>query len=412
MKELTLVWAYVRIALRVLRAHKLRSLLTVVSITIGAFSIVVMTSLADGGLQTIIADVEEMGGARLLIVTPDQPDKMKAKAGLSRGYFSDDDRAALTASLPHLKEKTWYADLSSLALTSDDGRTTNADGLAGDTGFLSTFGLHIAKGRPFTDDEAHTRQTVCVVGAGIAKGFFHGNAVGQRVTLKGTRCLIVGQTEKVARAGMNFGFSWDDFVLLPLDALRDIDEQASHSAILVAKTDDVANNDIVKRVANAVMMHRHHDVDDFEIWDFASIMGQFAQIFLILKMIVGFVASISLLVGGVGVMNMMFVSITERTKEIGLRKAIGASPRAIESQFLFESTFLSSLGGVLGVSAGVVVAVVVNVGLHAIEPAWVGAVSVPAVVVALVVSLVVGVGFGFVPARRAARLDPVDAMRR
>ena len=103
MKELTLAWAYVRIALRVLRAHKLRSLLTVVSITIGAFSIVLMTSLADGGLQTLIADVEEMGGARLLLVTPDQPDKMKDKAGLSRGYFSDDDRAALMAALPHLR---------------------------------------------------------------------------------------------------------------------------------------------------------------------------------------------------------------------------------------------------------------------------------------------------------------------
>ena len=412
MKELTLAWAYVRIALRVLRAHKLRSLLTVVSITIGAFSIVVMTSLADGGLQTLIADVEEMGGARLLLVTPDQPEKMKAKAGLSRGYFSDDDRGALNTSLPHLQEKTWYAELSELEITADTGRTVTADGLAADTGFLSTFGLHIARGRPFTDDENHSRQSVCVVGFQVAADLFDGFAVGQHVALKGTRCLIVGQTAKVSRAGMNFGFSWDNFVLLPIDSLKDVDPVTSQSVILVAKTEDVTKNDIVKRVANKVMMHRHHDVDDFEIWDFASIMGQFEKIFLILKMIVGFIASISLLVGGVGVMNMMFVSITERTKEIGLRKAIGASPRAIEAQFLFEATFLSSLGGLLGVSAGVVVATVVNVLLKAVEPAWVGAVSVPAVVVALVVSLVVGVGFGFVPARRAARLDPVDAMRR
>ena len=412
MKELTLALAYVRIALRVLRAHKLRSLLTVVSITIGAFSIVLMTSLADGGLQTLIADVEEMGGARLLLVTPDQPDKMKDKAGLSRGYFSDDDRAALMASLPHLKEKTWYAELSEQEVTADNGRTVTADSLASDTGFLQTFGMHIAKGRAFTDDENHTRQAVCVVGSKVAADLFDGVAVGQRITLKGTRCLIVGQTEKLARVGMSFGFSWDNFVLLPLDTLKDIDRQASQGVFLVAKTDDVQNNDIVKRVANAVMMHRHHEVDDFEIWDFSSIMAQFTQIFLILKLIVGMVASISLLVGGVGVMNMMFVSITERTKEIGIRKAIGASPRAIEAQFLFEATFLSSIGGVLGVGLGVASAVVVNIGIKSIEPAWVGAISVPAVATALVVSLTVGVGFGFVPARRAARLDAVDAMRR
>jgi putative ABC transport system permease protein len=181
---------------------------------------------------------------------------------------------------------------------------------------------------------------------------------------------------------------------------------------LVAKTDASANNDIVKRIANAVMQHRHNGVDDYEIWDFSGVMGQFAQIFLILKLIVGFVASISLLVGGVGVMNMMFVSVSERTKEIGIRKALGASPRAIELQFLFEAMFLSSIGGFLGVSLGVLGALGANVGIAKLEEAWVGTVSVPAVIIALVVSLAVGIGFGFVPAKRAATLDAVDAMRR
>jgi putative ABC transport system permease protein len=409
---LELAWAYVRIALRVLRAHKLRSLLTVVSITIGAFSIVLMTSLADGGLQTIISDVEDMGGARLLLVTPDEPERMKDKRQLSPGYFTDDDRAALMDALPHLAESTWYAEMGELELANEGGATRNVDGLASDTGFLGAFGMHIENGRAFTEDENHTQQAVCVVGHDVAKDLFDGAAVGHRVTVKGARCLIVGQTEQLARVGMSFGFDWDGFVLLPLNTLKELDRQAAYGAFLMAKTDDVAHNDIVKRVANAVMMHRHHGVDDFELWDFSGIMGQFQQIFLILKLIVGFVASISLLVGGVGVMNMMFVSISERTKEIGIRKALGASPRAIEAQFLFEATFLSSIGGALGVGSGVAGAVVVNVFVKSLEPAWVGTISVPAVVTALVVSLSVGIGFGFVPARRAAQLDAVEAMRR
>ncbi len=412
MRRLTLAWAYVRIAARVLRAHKLRSLLTVVSITIGAFSIVLMTSLADGGLRTIMSDVEELGGARLLLITPDEPERMKDKRGLAPGYFEKADQEALARALPHLAERTWYAEVGEQELTTESGRVLMADGLAGDTGFLSAFEFTIAKGRPFTDDEDRTRQSVCVVGHEVADQLFDGAAVGRRLTVMGTSCVIVGQAAKAGRVGMNFGFDWDRFVLLPLETLRDVSRSASYGATLVAKTTDARHNDVVKRVANAVMTHRHHGIDDFEIWDFAGVMAEFSMIFMILKLIVGFVASISLLVGGVGVMNMMFVSVSERTKEIGIRKALGASPRAIEAQFLCEAMVLSSIGGALGVGTGIGAALGANALVASLEDAWVGTVSTPAVVVALVVALGIGVGFGVVPAKRAAALDAVDAMRR
>ena len=412
MRSVALALAYVKIAAKVLRAHKLRSLLTVVSITIGAFSIVLMTSLADGGLNTIAKDIEDLGGARLLLVTPDKPERMEAKASLAPGYLEKADQDALLAALPHMAERTFYAGLDEKELTSDAGKTTNADVIAADTGFLPAFRMHIEKGRAFTDEENHRRAPVCVVGPELAKELYDGDAVGKRISVMGLRCLIVGQTAKLGRVGMNFGFSWDRFVVMPLETLGNVDKRAEQQAILLVKTDAVEHNDIVKRVANAVMNHRHHGVDDFEIWDFAGVMGQFEMIFLILKLIVGFVASISLLVGGVGVMNMMFVSVSERTKEIGVRKAIGASPNAIEMQFLFEAMFLSSIGGVLGTSLGIAGAVGANVLVHHLQDAWAGTVSVPAVVVALVVSLSVGIGFGFVRAKRAAKLDAVDAMRR
>lgn len=412
MRSLSLLLAYVKIAAKVLRAHKLRSLLTVVSITIGAFSIVLMTSLADGGLQTIARDIEDLGGARLLLVAPGQPERMKNKASFSPGYFDKADQEALLRSLPHLSEKTFYAELGDQDVTTELGKTAVVDTLAGDPGFLPAFKMRIAKGRAFTDEESFTRAQVCVIGPRLAEELYDGDAVGKRIAVMGTRCLIVGQTARLDRFGMNFGFSWDRFLIMPLTTLADIDQNALQATILVAKTEAVEHNDIVKRVANAVLAHRHHGVDDYEIWDFSSVMQQFEMIFLILRLIVGFVASISLLVGGVGVMNMMFVSVSERTREIGIRKAIGASPGAIEAQFLFEAMFLSTLGGVLGVSLGILGATAANAMVVTLQPSWVGAVSVPAVLTALVVSLAVGVGFGFVPAKRAAALDAVDAMRR
>lgn len=414
MRSLSLLLAYVKIAARVLRAHKLRSLLTVVSITIGAFSIVLMTSLADGGLQTIAKDIEDLGGARLLLVTPDQPERMKDKASLSPGHLDRGDQEALLRSLPHLAEKTFYAELGEREVTTESGKTAMVDAIAGDPGFLPAFKMQIEKGRAFTDEESFTRAQVCVIGPALAEELYgpDGDAIGQRLAVMGMRCLVVGQTARLARVGMNFGFSWDRFVVMPLPTLADIDRSTLQATILVAKTTAVEHNDVVKRVANAVLAHRHHGVDDYEIWDFSGVMGQFETIFLILKLIVGFVASISLLVGGVGVMNMMFVSVSERTKEIGIRKAIGASPGAIEAQFLFEAMFLSSIGGLLGVSLGVLGAMGANVLVASLQPAWAGTVSMPAVVVSLVVSLAVGIGFGFVPAKRAAALDAVDAMRR
>ncbi|MDP2341467.1 MAG: ABC transporter permease [Deltaproteobacteria bacterium] len=412
MQQLSLLWAYLKIAARVLRANKLRSLLTVISITIGAFSIVLMTSLADGGLQTIAKDIEDLGGARLLLITPDEPVRMKDKAGLAPGYLTKDDQEALLRSLPHLAEKTFYAGLDEKEVITDFGKSAMIDVIAADTGFLPAFRMVIEKGRAFTDDEDHSRASVCVVGPGLAEELFEGDAVGKRVSVMGTRCLIVGQTAKLARMGMNFGFSWERFIVMPLQTLRDVDRSSTTWTILVAKSDAVEHNDIIKRVANAVMSHRHHGVDDFEVWDFSSVMKQFEQVFLILKLIVGFVASISLLVGGVGVMNMMFVSVSERTREIGIRKAIGASPRAIEAQFLFEAMFLSSIGGVLGVGLGIAGVVGANLFIHSVQPAWSGTISMPAVIISMLVSLGVGVGFGFVPAKRAAALDAVVAMRR
>jgi putative ABC transport system permease protein len=411
-----------RIAWKALRAHKLRAGLTVVSITIGAFSIVFMTSLANSGLMTLAKDIDDLGGARLLLITPKMPEREAKRAAIAPGYLTRDDRRVLLSALPYLEEKTWMTNDYDKEINADSGRDAVTDLVAGDTGFLPFFRMTMAAGRAFTDDENERRAKVCVLGPDLARELFaepgdddksaYARAVDRRVLVAGVSCRVVGVTAKLERVGMNFGFSWTRFALLPLDTLIGNNPALQMGIYLNVKTTDVSRNDIVKRIAAAIMKERHHGVDDFEIYDFSSILARFEQVFLILKLIVGLVASISLVVGGVGVMNMMFVSVTERVREIGIRKALGASPNAITGQFLVEAVVLSSVGGVLGVSLGVAVAVGVNVLIATVQTNWVGSIATGAVVLALLVSALVGVGFGYGPARRAARLDVVDALRR
>ena len=180
----------------------------------------------------------------------------------------------------------------------------------------------------------------------------------------------------------------------------------------LVKTDDPSHNEIVKRIMNSILSSRHHGVDDFEMFDFSRIMDKWDSLFFVMRIIVGFNAGIALLVGGVGVMNMMLVSVSERVREIGIRKALGAAPRDILWQFLFESIVLSGSGGLVGVVAGVFSAAGASALIRHFKPMWLSVVSPGAVIAATTVSLGIGVLFGFVPALRAARLSAIEAIRR
>jgi len=229
--------------------------------------------------------------------------------------------------------------------------------------------------------------------------------------MPGIRCRVVGQFVKADR-WMDFGFSWDELVVVPLESYNDGDSSAEKTATIVLMTDDKSSNDSVKRIANALLTERHHGVDDFEIFDFARIMNKFDQVFSIMRAIVGFVAGIALLVGGVGVMNMMLVSVSERVREIGIRKAIGASPRDISSQFLWEAIVLSGSGGLVGILGGVGMAMATVRIIKHFKPGWVGVIDHRATTVAFVVSVAIGLFFGYFPARRASKLDAIQAIRR
>lgn len=398
-------------AVRALAAHRFRSLLTVSSITLGAFSIVLMSSLAGSGLTTLIRDVEELGGARILIFAPKKPEREAARAAEARP-LSVHDRDHLAEALPHVEAMTLYTSLDRQEVQTAEGVRARADVVAADAGFSSALGLVLARGRFLSADDERLHARVCVVAHQLAQTLWGGDAVGRWLVVDGARYLVVGQLAPLSHWDIDFGFEWNEFVAVPFLTAADARPEVIAGAALQVRTTDVRHNDLVKRVANAVLVARRGDVDDFQIWDFNAFMAKFHQLFALMELVVGLLASVALVVGGIGVMNMMLVGVSERTREIGLRKALGADPRAISRQFLVEAVALSGSGGGLGVVTGVLAALGANRVIHHLQPLWVGEISLGAVSVALLASLGIGVGFGYFPARAASRLDPVVALRR
>jgi putative ABC transport system permease protein len=404
---------YLAIALRALRGHLFRSFLTTLSIMIGAFSIVLMSSLAAGGLATLTRGLEDLGGARIIMIGGKNPQRAQRKlASYNRG-LTVADRDVLFSAMPHVVGHSMYANLGRLEASGDGGHFAAVDQLAVDGNFLDVFRLPLKKGRALDDDDSRSEAHNCVIGDKTEDRFFAGDALGKWLVRDSKqRCLVVGVLANDDRFGIRFGFDWRDLVMWPLGTVGWYEPDALKSAQFLIKTDAVAANDVVKRVVNAILVDRHHGVDDFQIFDFNSFMEGFHKMIATMQLIVGFIAGIALLVGGVGVMNMMLVSVSERVREIGVRKALGASPAAIRAQFLWEAMLLAGLGGAIGVGGGIAVALGVGPLLRHFTPSWVNVVAVGAAVTALLVSLTIGLLFGYVPAARAARLDAIAAMRR
>ncbi len=404
---------YLRIAWAVLRGNLFRSSLTVASIVIGAFSIVLMTSLAESGLGTLSRSFEELGGSRLISVWRKNPEAMENKvASYTRG-LSRLDPPALKA-IPHLVTTTSFVSLRHKPLEADNGKRLPGDVVAADAGFLDFFKYKLAEGRLLDDHDQHEHARVCIIGSDLANDIWGvgENVIGRIVTFSGLHCRIVGRLQRLDRWGVGFGWEWDKVLVAPIETVGD------HESVVVDTgrrlfmlTDGPQNNEIVKRIINAVLLERHHGVDDFSIFDFAKRMESFYQVFLIMKVIVGLLAGISLVVGGVGIMNIMLVSVSERVREIGIRKALGASPADIGRQFLVEAMLLSGFGGGLGAALGVGGTMLGGIVIHHFKPSWQTQISEPAVTVAVVSAVVIGLVFGYWPAKSASQLDPVTAIR-
>ena len=400
-----------RLATQALVASRGRSILTVLSITVGAFAIVVMSSLAESGLKTLERGIEDLGGARILFVAQKSPERGEAKQSSYARGLTLADRDRVLRDLPHVESSSMFSRLGHKDVLSDSGERASTDLVAADARFFEAFRMRVARGRAFTEDENRGRVALCVIGHKVAEKIGAGDPIGRFLTVGPLRCRVSGVLADNERFGVGFGFDWTDLIIAPSETVGDLDESVRMRAAVILKTDHRDANDAVKRLVNARMITRHPGVDDFTLFDFSGIIEKSRAVFAAMELIVALLAGIALVIGGVGVMNMMLVAVSERVKEIGIRKALGARPSDIGAQFLAEAVLLAAFGGALGVASGLVVAVGASLLIARFLSTWQMSLAPIAAAAALIVSFGIGTSFGWLPARRAARLDPIQAIR-
>ncbi|HMJ51503.1 MAG TPA: ABC transporter permease [Polyangiaceae bacterium] len=401
-----------KIAWSSLSSRKARSFLTLSTVAIGCFAIVLAASLAASGLESLKQSIEELGGARLILVEPKLAESAEKKQAQSDAEIDENDRAALATDMPHLESLTHYAGLEEQDVISDVGRSARADFVASDESFFELFRMRVAEGRPLDAEDTRGATQNCVVGPKVAEAVWSDSAVGHKLAIGKLHCRVVGRFADNNRWGTNFGFDWNNVVVVPFRTAALRLPNVRSSAGIALRTDTRSANDVVKRMINARLERSHAGVDDFAIYDLAQVMDRFETTFALLELLVALFSGIALVIGGVGIMNMMLVSVSERVREIGIRKALGATPANLSQQFLLESSLLSTAGGVFGVVLGVAAVFGAGILIRSSLSGWLSVYSIPAVVLALGASTLTGAAFGWLPARQAARLDPVEAIRR
>jgi putative ABC transport system permease protein len=387
----------VRVAVTALRANRLRSLLTMLGVVIGVAAVVVLVAIGTGAKQEVEAQVNGLG-ANLVVVVPGRLEIGSAPTR-SRLQLEDAERLGRELGQP-----------GRVAVTISSGETVRAGSRSAFATVSGTnpavpevFVRPLERGSYLRERDVDTRRRVAVIGSGIAASVFDGvDPLGRPLSIGGVRFRVIGVFSEV---GSSLGANRDDEVHIPVTAAQRLfgDVRVDALALKAPSTDDIERT---RRAALAVLEERYPD-EEFSAVTQDQVLGTVGRILGLLTTVLSAIAAISLLVGGVGVSNIMLVSVRERTREIGLRKAVGARTRDITLQFLVEAVLLTTVGGVMGIALGVGG----SLGLAALVDQLPAVVTWWSPALAFAVSAGVGIFFGVVPARRAGRLDPVVALR-
>ncbi|MCW2311539.1 ABC transporter permease [Rhodoferax antarcticus] len=393
------------LALRSIRRNLMRSFLTILGIVIGVSAVITMVTVGNGATLSVQNQITGLG-TNLLQLRPGQ--RMGGPGGgAGAPAFREADATAIISQVSGLLAVAPEA--RTFASIVADSRNWNSSVIGSTNDWLVTGNWKLLSGREFTEEEQRGGASVCIVGTTVQRELFSGNsALGAMIRVKQITCEVIGVLDSKGQGA--FGNDQDDVVLMPLHTLqRRITGHTRINTLLVSMQDS-ADPVRVKAALTELLRERRKlaeaEEDNFNVLDTKQLSETFASTTKVLTMLLGAVAAVSLLVGGIGIMNIMLVSVTERTREIGLRLAIGALEGEVLLQFLIEAVVLSALGGVVGI----VLATGASIGLASLM-------DVPYVfnlgvnVLSFVFSAAIGVVFGYFPARRAARLDPIEALR-
>jgi putative ABC transport system permease protein len=397
-----------RIAIRALIRNKLRAFLTMLGIIIGVASVIAMLAIGEGSKVNITKEMSSMG-TNMVMIMPN----MQRRGGVSLGASSSmalkyTDVEAIRSEAASVASVSPEVRASGQVIFSNQNTQTTIYGVSEE--YLSIRKLEIESGRIFNSSELKGMAKVCILGQTVVENLFGAgaNPVGLTIRVKNLPFLIIGILKDKGESGM--GQDQDDLILAPYTTVQrrlaaiDYINGIYASAISEDKSADAITE--VKEILRRTHKIKESQEDDFRVMSQSELIATVSSITDILTILLGAIAGISLLVGGIGIMNIMFVSVTERTREIGLRMSIGGRGTDILKQFLVESILLSILGGALGVVFGYLIAKGAG-SLMDIPPV----IKVQTVVLAFTVCFAIGVFFGWYPARKAANLNPIDALR-
>ena len=393
------------LALRSIRRNLLRSFLTILGIVIGVSAVITMVTVGNGATTAVQNQISGLG-TNLLQIRPGQ--RMgPGGSGASAPAFKESDGDAIAAQIGGIAAVAPEARSGAVLVAS--GRNWSSSVIGSTNEWLITGNWKIADGRNFSDDEQRAGGAVCLIGQTVQRELYGStSAVGAQLRVKAMSCEVIGTLQSKGQGA--FGNDQDDMVLMPIKTLqRRITGNTRVNTLLVSMNDGADATRVTASLTQLLRERRklaETDEDNFNVLDTKQLAETLSGTTKIMTMLLGAVAAVSLLVGGIGIMNIMLVSVTERTREIGLRLAIGALEREVLLQFLIEAVVLAALGGLIGI----VLATGASIGLSALM-------SVPyqfnpgVNLLSFVFSAAIGVLFGYFPARRAAQLNPIDALR-
>lgn len=394
-----------------LRRNTSRSLLTILGIVIGIAAVIVMLSIGQGAQGYVLNQVASLGSDVLYI----QPGSGSAEGGPPSPFTQ---QTINLSDATALKKRGPFSVVSALLITSaavTAQESTFTDIAGTDEYQLDISPAELASGRFLDAEDVSSHARVAVLGSDIARDLFGDqDPIGERITIKNLPVRVIGV---LTPQGSKFFSNLDKRIYLPVTTTQRELMNVDYVSYLSAKA--TVDIEVAKDEARAILRDTHaldnpnEDLakDDFKVSSQADAVSTIAGVGFALTLLLASIAAISLLVGGIGIMNMMLVSVTERTREIGLRKAIGGTERDILGQFLLEAVILTLGGGVLGVASGIVVSFLASLLLGAFVNGWAFVIPPSAIAASFIVATVVGIAFGYYPAKRAAKLDPIEALR-